>query len=94
MDLSAVTSLTNTNVDTLGYCRYITLPTDFDIGGCNFTGVSGYTKSWEWLNVELPAKLKDNSGGTAKTMTLGAANIALIGATAAATIAAKNWTIT
>lgn len=94
VDLSAVTSLTNTATTTLEYCRYIKLPTDFDIDGVNFTGASSYTKSLDWLNNELPTKLKDNSGGTAKTMTLGAANIALIGATAAATIAAKNWTIT
>lgn len=93
MNLSAVSSFAITSDTTLGYCRYIILPTNFNINSVNFTGATGYTKSLDWLNNELPTKLKDNSGGTAKTMTLGAANIALIGTTAAAIIAAKNWTI-
>jgi hypothetical protein len=91
--LTNITSFENTNSSTLNYAQFIELPENFDINGVNFTGAPGYTKSIEWLNTELPTKLKDNSSGTAKTMTLGAANIALIGTAAAATIAAKNWTI-
>jgi hypothetical protein len=77
---------------TLNYTQFIGLPTDFDIGYCNFTGTTGYSKSLSWFT-HLATQLKDNSGGTAKTMTLGAANIALIPSAQATIISNKNWTI-
>jgi len=68
------------------------LPTNFDIDACNFTGSSGYSKSLAWFT-HLASQLKDNSSGSAKTMTLGAANIALIPSAQATIISNKNWTI-
>ena len=89
---STITTLTNTSADTLNYIQFIGLPTNFDIDACNFTGIAGYTKSLAWFT-HLAAQLKDNSGGTAKTMTLGATNIALIPSAQATIISNKNWTI-
>lgn len=41
----------------------------------------------------LASQLKDNSSGTAKTMTLGASNISLIPTATATIISNKNWTL-
>jgi len=90
--LSTVTTITDTSIYTLDYVQFIKLPTDFDIDACNFTGATGYTKSLAWFT-HLAAQLKDNSAGDAKTMVLGAANIALIPAATATIIANKNWTL-
>ena len=89
---STITIITNTSTNTLSYTQFIGLPTNFDIDACNFTGSSGYSKSLSWFT-HLATQLKDNSGGTAKTMTLGAANIALIPSAQATIISNKNWTI-
>ena len=92
---STVTTITTTSSSSLGYCQYIKLYEDFDISACNFTGATGYSKSVAWFN-HLATQLKDNSGGTAKTMVIGAENLALMAAQApdaATAIAAKNWTL-
>lgn len=88
---STLTTITN-NVYTLLYTQFIKLPTDFDIDACNFTGATGYSKSLEWFT-HLASQLKDNSSGTAKTMTIGATNIALIPTATATIISNKNWTL-
>lgn len=89
---NTVTSITNTSSSFLNYTQFIELPTNFDIDACNFTGATGYTKSLAWFT-HLATQLKDNSGGTAKTMVLGAANIALIPTDTATIISNKNWTL-
>jgi len=89
---STITSMTDTSVNTLNFTQFIELPTDFDITGCNFTGETGYPKSLAWFT-HLATQLKDNSGGTAKTMVLGATNIALIPSATATIISNKNWTL-
>lgn len=91
INLSSITTWTNTTATTLNYTQFIKLPTNFDIDAVNLTGT--VPKSYEWLNVELPTKLKDNSGGTAKTLTIGSANIALITPSNQAIITNKNWTL-
>ena len=92
IDLSALTTLVYFNFNFLNYTRFITLATNFDIDGINLTGASGYPKSITWFH-HLATQLKDNSGGTAKTMVLGATNIALIPSADATIISAKNWTL-
>lgn len=89
---STITAITNTTQTTLNYVQFIKLPTNFDIDACNFTGLSGYSKSLTWFT-HLATQLKDNSGGTAKTMVLGADNIALIPTATATIISNKNWTL-
>jgi len=89
---STITTMPYTNANTLNYTQFIELPDDFDIDACNFTGATGYNKSLAWFT-HLATQLKDNSSGTAKTMTLGAANIALIPSAQATIISNKNWTI-
>jgi len=89
---NTITTLTSTTANTLNYTEFIELPTDFDISACNFTGATGYNKSLAWFT-HLATQLKDNSGGTAKTMVLGAANIALIPTDTATIISNKNWTL-
>lgn len=96
MDLENI-SLSGWEKTTLGLVPFIKLPVNFDIDGANFSGATSYgyknVKSNEWLNNELPTKLKDNSSGDAKAIILEAHNIALMTAGTLATIAAKNWTI-
>lgn len=97
MDLENVSLSGQWNQYTLGLVPFIKLPVNFDIDGANFAGAISYgyknVKSNEWLNNELPTKLKDNSSGDAKAIILEAHNIALMTAETLATIAAKNWTI-
>lgn len=95
IDLHSLTSspLSFDTINIMNYTTFITLPIDFDFDAINFTGATGYTKSIAWFH-HLATQLKDNSGGTAKTMVLGATNIALIPSADAATISAKNWTLT
>ncbi len=87
-----LTSITGTSYANLDYTSYIKLPADFDIDGCNFQNAAGYTKSLAWFQ-HLATQLKDNSSGAVKTMTLGAANIALIPSETATIISNKNWTL-
>lgn len=91
VNLSSIISWEGNDWSRFTYAVFITLPIDFDFDGLNLTGST--IKSYEWLNVELPTKLKDNSGGTAKTLTIGSANIALITPANQAIIANKNWTL-
>jgi hypothetical protein len=91
VDLSGLTTCNYFVWSTFAYTSFIKLPTDFDFDGLNFTG--SITKSYEWLNNELPTKLKDNSSGTAKTITVGSSNIKLMTSATLAIISVKNWTL-
>ena len=74
--MSSVTTWEGNDWSRFSRAIFIKLPTNFDFDALNLTGE--LYKSYEWLNVELPTKLKDNSGGTTKTLTIGADNISLI----------------
>lgn len=90
---NTVTSITNTSENTLACTQFIGLPTDFNISGCHFEGfTTRYPKSLTWFT-HLATQLKDNSSGTAKTMVIGAENIALIPTATATIISNKNWTL-
>lgn len=93
LELSSTTVVfNNMTANTLAYTQFIKLYTNFNINNCNFTGYTGYNKSLAWFT-HLATQLKDNSSGSAKTMTLGASNIALIPSAQATIISNKNWTI-
>lgn len=86
---NTLTSITSSEYASLSNTKFIELPDDFNLDNCNFS-YSEFSTTWF---THLAQQLKDNSSGTAKTMTLGAANIALIPIDIATAISNKNWTI-
>ena len=86
---NTLTSITSSEDYSLSSAKFIELTDDFDLDNCNFSG-SEFSTTWF---THLSGQLKDNSSGTAKTMILGAANIALIPTDIATAISNKNWTL-
>jgi hypothetical protein len=70
---SVVTANTTTNNIT-NSCRYVELYANFDMAW-NFSSNTNQFKSIQWLK-DLCVWLKDNTGLTAKTLTLGTGNMA------------------
>ena len=97
VDISSVTNIGYKNANFCNYVRYIKLKDGFNISAVNFTGV--VTKNIQWF-YDLAGWLADRSSGTAGTIILGAANIAILnslyledGTTPLTSIFdAKNWT--
>ena len=80
------------NSNTFGGCSAVT---DIRLGtGWNYAAVFSFTEQLTHDSmVAMIASLKDLTGTTAKTLTLGATNIARLSAAEQAVATAKNWTL-
>lgn len=86
-------SVTSIGTQAFGYCRNITtiiLEKDIDCAGLNF---SWSTKLTAETMVAMFEALKDNTGTEAKTITLGATNLAKLTAEQIKIATDKNWNV-
>ena len=86
-------SVTSIGAQAFGYCRNITtitLEKDIDCTGLNF---SWSTKLTAETMVDMFEALKDNTGTTAKTLTLGATNLAKLTDEQIQIATNKNWNV-
>ena len=86
-------SVTSIGAQAFGYCRNITtivLEKDIDCTGLNFSWSSKLTAE---TMVNMFESLKDNTGTTAKTLTLGATNLAKLTDEQIQIATNKNWNV-